>query len=207
MEKNKNKNKNIEKAKRYVNQLLSPMEDHYYHEYSHALEVMQRAMYLSQKEWLNDDEIEMMGLAAIFHDTGFIIQYDNNEPIWAKIAENYLKSILYPGDKIKRIEEIILATDPKYLTPKNIYEEIIKDADMDNLWREDFFDKSNKLKKEIETIKHIKINDPEWKHGLVELLTEHKFYTRTQKEERDRKKEVMKHKLEEMIHELENDVI
>ena len=41
--------------------------------------------------------------------------------------------MLYPEDRINRIEQIILATDPKYKQPKNIYEEIIKDADLDNL--------------------------------------------------------------------------
>jgi hypothetical protein len=41
--------------------------------------------------------------------------------------------MLYPEDKIKKINEIILATKPSYKNPKNIYEEIIKDADMDNL--------------------------------------------------------------------------
>jgi len=40
---------------------------------------------------------------------------------------------LYPNDKIELIEKIILATDPAYKDPKNQYEEIIKDADMDNL--------------------------------------------------------------------------
>jgi hypothetical protein len=40
---------------------------------------------------------------------------------------------LYPRDKIKLIEEIILATSLDYKTPKNIYEQIIKDADLDNL--------------------------------------------------------------------------
>jgi HD superfamily phosphodiesterase len=75
----------------------------------------------------------MIGLAGIFHDTGYIIQYNDNEVIGAKIAQNYLKSILYPNDKIKLIEKIILATDIDYTEPKNIYEKIIKDADLDNL--------------------------------------------------------------------------
>jgi hypothetical protein len=39
-------NKILEKAKRYVNKLLVPLEKHYYHSYNHAVEVMERAMYL-----------------------------------------------------------------------------------------------------------------------------------------------------------------
>jgi len=61
-----------------------------------------------------------------------VIQYDNNENIGAKIAQNFLKTILYPEDKIKIIEHLILATAPEK-EPKTLLEKIIKDADMDNL--------------------------------------------------------------------------
>ena len=176
-------------AKKYVNLLLSPLNKHYYHSYEHAIDVMQRAIYLSEQENLPVDEIEMMALAGLFHDTGFIVMYDKNEPIWAKIASNYLKSINYDKNKIKLIEQIILATDPDYTNPKNIYEKIIKDADMDNLWRDDFQKKSNDIKKELETVKKIKINDPEWHHSLVDLLISHKFNTDVQRKERDKKKQ------------------
>lgn len=176
-------------AKKYVNLLLSPLNNHYYHSYEHAIDVMQRAIYLSEQENLSVDEIEMMALAGLFHDTGFIVMYDKNEPIWAKIASNYLKSINYDKNKIKLIEQIILATDPDYTNPKNIYEKIIKDADMDNLWRDDFQKKSNDIKKELETVKKIKIKDPEWHHSLVDLLISHKFNTDVQRKERDKKKQ------------------
>ena len=176
-------------AKKYVNLLLSPLNKHYYHSYEHAIDVMQRAIYLSEQENLPVDEIEMMALAGLFHDTGFIVTYDKNEPIWAKIASNYLKSINYDKNKIKLIEQIILATDPDYTNPKNIYEKIIKDADMDNLWRDDFQKKSNDIKKELETVKKIKIKDPEWHHSLVDLLISHKFNTDVQRKERDKKKQ------------------
>ena len=178
-------------AKKYVNLLLSPLNKHYYHSYEHAIDVMQRAIYLSEQENLSVDEIEMMALAGLFHDTGFIVMYDKNEPIWAKIASNYLKSINYDKNKIKLIEQIILATDPDYTNPKNIYEKIIKDADMDNLWRDDFQKKSNDIKKELETVKKIKIKDPEWHHSLVDLLISHKFNTDVQRKERDKKEKAI----------------
>lgn len=192
----------ISDAKKYINILLTPLNNHYYHSYEHSIDVMQRSVYLAEKENLSIDEIEIMALAGLFHDTGFVVRYDKNEPIWALIAKNYLLSIKYPKEKIKQIEEIILATDPDYKTPKNIYEKIIKDADMDNLWRDDFEKKANDIKKELETIKKIKIKDPEWKHSLVELLIEHKFNTWVQKKERDFKKQ---ENLKIMIEKLKNE--
>tara|TARA_B110000879_G_C10783626_1_gene359938 strand:- start:132 stop:332 length:201 start_codon:yes stop_codon:yes gene_type:complete len=62
-------NKVIKRAKEYVNQLLVPLEQHYYHQYSHALEVMDRAVYLAQEEGLSDDDIEALALAGLFHDS------------------------------------------------------------------------------------------------------------------------------------------
>ena len=187
------------KAKRYVNKLLVPLEQHYYHSYHHAIDVMERARYLGEKEGLSNKEIEMLGLAGLFHDTGFIIQYDHNEPIGAKIARNYLKSIMYPEDRIQIIERLILATDPNYREPKDILEKVIKDADMDNLGRYDFFEKNHSIKKELELIKQIKINDPDWIHGSVELMKEHQFETMTQQMERNG---IKQENLEKMIDEL-----
>lgn len=200
-------NKNIQRAMEYVNQLLLPLENHYYHQYAHALDVMERTIYLAKKEWLSELDIEMLAIAALFHDTGFVIQYDKNEPIWAKIAQNYLKTMMYDRERITLIEEIILATDPDYKTPKNIYEKIIKDADLDNLWRDDFWDKTNDLSKEIESIKNIKLKDPKWKHWVISFLAEHKFYTATQIAERQNKKEENKKRLLKMVEELEKDEI
>ena len=198
------KNPIIIEAMKYVNKLLLPLEWLYYHQYNHSLEVMDRSVYLWKKENVSEEELEILALAWLFHDTGFVIQYDNNEYIWAKIARNYLTSILYPKDKIKIIERLILATAPDYKEPKDILEEIIKDADLDNLWREDFFEKSDKMKRELETIKKIKLKDPEWDHASLVLLNEHKYFTETEKKEREWKKIENRKILEEMLKELQD---
>ena len=194
-----NRTVNVKRAMEFVSQLLIPLENHYYHQYEHALETMERSIYLAKNEWLNDDEIEILAIATLFHDTWFTIQYDDNEYIWAKIARNYLKSMLYPEDKIKLIENIILSTNVKYENPKNIFEKIIKDADLDNLWRDDFLDKSSDLKRELEAIKNIKIKDPEWKHWSIHFLAKHKYFTKTQKKERNKMKDLNKLKIEKML--------
>lgn len=179
----------VDEAREYVNKLLTSVEDYYYHQYEHTIDVFERATYLAEKEGLSTEEIEIIQLAALFHDTGFIVQYDKNEPLWAKFASNFLKTMLYPEDKIKIIERIILATDPDYQEPKDIYEAIIKDADIDNLWRDDFFEKGKKVKDELETIKRIKIKNPSWHHAMLDVLYKNKFYTDTQKKERELQKQ------------------
>ena len=179
----------VTEAKKYVNTILISLEDMYYHQYSHTLDVLERAVYLGYKENLSKEDIELLELAALFHDTGFIVQYEHNEPIWAKFASNFLKTYLYPNDKIATFERIILATDPNYLEPKDIFEKIIKDADVDNLGRDDFFEQGSRVKSEVEVLRNIKIKDPEWHHAMLDVLYKNKFYTKTQIEERQQKKE------------------
>lgn len=180
-------NKVIRQAKKYVNLLMWPLEKHYYHHYEHALEVASRCLELWKNEWYDNDTLEILELAWLFHDTGFIIQYDNNEQIWASIARNFLRSILYPENKIKIIESLIIATIPSR-EPSNKLEWLIRDADTDNLWRDDFFEKWSRLKNEIETIKNIKILDPDWYHYSLNFLLEHKFVTPSEIKERQNKK-------------------
>lgn len=180
--------KMIQNVKKYVNMMMWPLENHYYHEYEHALEVAERAYELWKKEQVNDEDLEILVLAWLFHDIGFVIQYDENEYIGATIAKNYLRSIFYPLDKIMLVEQLIIATIPKK-EPSNLLESIIKDADTDNLGRDDFFEKGQRLKKEIESIKKIKILDPDWTHYSINFLKEHKYSTKTEIEERQEKKE------------------
>ena len=191
----------ISDIKNYVNYLLLPLDGLYYHHYEHALSVMERSIYLATVEGCSPEEIEMLAIAALFHDTGFVIQYDNNEIIGAKIAQNYLRTILYKEEKIKTIEHIILATAPDQ-EPQNLLEKIIKDADMDNLGRDDFFDIAEKLKKEREMIKNIKIKDPDWHHAALDVIQGHKFYTGTQIKERSEKLLKNTEKLKKQLGEL-----
>lgn len=184
--------------KKYVNMMMWPLENHYYHAYEHALEVANRAVELWKKEWVSEDELETLYIAWLFHDIWFVIQYDENETIWATIAKNYLKSIFYPAEKIKLVEELIIATIYTR-KPENLLESIIRDADTDNLWRDDFFEKWQRLKKEIEEIKNIKILDPDWNHFSINFLREHKYVTSSEIEERQNKKEENLKVLEEKV--------
>jgi len=188
----------INDIKNYVNYLLVPLDNLYYHHYEHSLSVMERAIYLGTMEWCSEEEIEMLAVAALFHDTGFVIQYEKNEVFGAKIAKNYLRTILYPSKKIEIIENIILATIPDR-KPDNLLEEIIKDADMDNLWRNDFFDINEKLRNEKETIENIKFKDPEWHHASLDIIEWHQFYTPTQIKERNKKLKKNTEKLKQEV--------
>ena len=188
------------KAKEYVSKLISPLKEKWYefHNLDHTLSVYKRASYLAIQEWLDEEMQEIVQLAALFHDTWFIKQYDNNEPIWAEITEKWLKEQNYPEDKIDIIKQTILAT--KLGSPTDtILEKIIKDSDMDNLWRDDFFPLERALRNELKNIKNMNFTDKERYDRISSYIQTFKFFTKTQQKERNYKfeenKKILKNKI------------
>jgi len=193
------------KAKKYVTNLLKDMEPKWYtyHNLDHTITVFNRASYLAEKEGLNEELQELVQLAALFHDTGFVKQYDKNEPIWAQIAEEWLRKEGYPEDKIDIVKQIILATDLT-LSPSTKLEQIIKDADMDNLWRDDAFALEVALRNELKHIKKLIFTDKERYRRINSYIQPFHFFTKTQQKERGQKLEENKKKLKQMIEDNNN---
>ncbi len=189
------------KAKEYVSKLISPLKEKWYefHNLDHTLSVYKRASYLAIQEWLDEEMQEIVQLAALFHDTWFVKQYDNNEPIWAEIAEKWLKEQNYPEDKIDIIKQTILATIPDDKEPESILQKIIKDADLDNLWNKSFTRCNLKLKQELESIKWLDISVNERLKNTYNFISWLKFHTQTQIKERQKtfeeNKKVLKNKI------------
>ena len=186
----------VQKAYNYVKSLLKKYkinEDnwYYFHNWKHIKSVFERASYLAKKEWLDEEMQEIIQLAALFHDVGFIKQYDNNEEIWAQIAEDWLKSQNFPEDKIEIVKRLILATVPTFV-PDLLPCKIIKDADLDNLGTPDAILFTKMLAKEL---KHVKWLDVSTKDLLSkDFILNYKPYTSTQLKER--KEQLAKNKLE-----------
>lgn len=178
--------------------LISDLENHKYHNFSHALEVAKRSYEIWTSEWLDDKTLEILYVTWLFHDIGFIEQYDKNEPIWAIFAKMYLQEIWYPSKYIDLIYNLILSTDPN-LEASNLLECIIKDADTDNLWRDDFFEKWENLKQELEYVKGIEIWELDWYKSSLGFQEGHRFYTKTNQTERQAQKIENIKKLKEII--------
>lgn len=179
----------VVQAKRYVTDLLKDLANkwYFYHNLEHSLDVFQRSAYLAEKEWLNEELQEILQLAALFHDTWFIEQYDKNEPIGAEIADKWLTKMNFPEDKIDIIKRVILATIPDWTKPNDILEAIIKDADIDNLWRDDFYDKFENIYKELQAIKNTTTSFEEYAKNSANFVNAQEFYSITQRAERDEK--------------------
>jgi len=163
-----------------------------YHDANHTLHptkgVVAAANRIAISENISEHDRELLITAAYFHDTGYIREYDKNEPIAARMAGRILKLIGYKPNEVKKIQKMILATDLA-VEPKTHVEKILCDADLDHFGREDFFKFDGKLR-EGRRIRGIDVSDDaKWYKGTLAVITNHQYYTESQKKLREKEKQ------------------
>ncbi|OIQ37732.1 MAG: phosphohydrolase [Bacteroidetes bacterium MedPE-SWsnd-G1] len=147
-----------------------------YHNFGHTLRVVNASLEIGQAENLTDNELEILLLAAWFHDSGFIIDFKNHEEKSKEIVKEYLGSLNFGDDKIKEVCSIIDATKMPQ-SPKSKLDQIICDADLFHLGSEDFNAKSNLLRAEMEQLCDRAFTEIEWAEKNTQFFNEHKFFT------------------------------
>lgn len=147
-----------------------------YHNYEHTFEVVKNANEIGIAENISEDNLEVLLLAAWFHDTGFIKGFENHEEKSKKIAKEYLKQKDFSEEKIEKINALIDATKLPQ-KPKNKLEEIICDADLYHLGSESFSEKSNLLRSEWEQLCNKYFTDVEFLTENERFLKSHKYFT------------------------------
>jgi len=163
-----------------------------YHDAAHTLHptkgVVATADRIGKSENISEHDRDLLIAAAYFHDTGYIREYEKNEPIAARMAGRILKLIGYKPGEIEIIQNMILATDLAR-EPKTHVERILCDADLDHLGREDFFQMDGKLR-EGRRIRGLDVSDDvKWYKGTLEVIKNHQYYTQSQKQLREKEKQ------------------
>ena len=163
-----------------------------YHDANHTLHpttgVVAAANGIAISEKISELDRELLITAAYFHDTGYIREYDKNEPIAARMVGRILKLIGYKPNEVVKVQEMILSTDLER-EPKAHVEKILCDADLDHLGREDFFKLDGKVR-EGRHARGIDVSDEaKWYKGTLEFIKKHQYYTESQKKLREKEKQ------------------
>jgi HD superfamily phosphodiesterase len=172
----------------------------YYHSIKHTKDVVKAVERIALLEGVTDEGLFLLKTAAILHDAGFIERYEHNEPIGARMATEILPKYGYTEQHIKTIVELIHVTEIPH-RPINKLQEIICDADLDYLGRADFEKIADRLRRELREMNKIN-SDRAWDNLQVKFLNQHRYFTKTAKETRQKKKE---ENLIEVLKRLERD--
>ena len=158
----------------------------YYHSVDHTInDVFLNSVRLAKSEKIDKYELQLLKIAALFHDVGFVERYKNNEVIAVKKCSCFLPAFGLNKSEIQKIQQVIMATKVTEIDgisiqiPRDdILQKIICDADLDNLGREDFFEKNMLLRKELQEHK-IKYSNKEWYQLELKFLQKHRYFTQS----------------------------
>ncbi len=168
----------IQEVEQFVERKLT--EDltpgHMYHNWPHTVSVRQACSNLASQSGLDAREMEILDLAALFHDIGFIQTYQGHEAVSREIAGSFLQARDYPVEKLEKVLSCIDATRPS-LEPANLLEEIIKDADLSNLGNPGYLASLDNLRQEWEQLCKETYSDQEWYRLNFKFLKDHRYYT------------------------------
>lgn len=169
----------------------------YYHNVKHTIDVMVQTEILAISEKVTREEMLMLKTAALFHDTGFLIGYDDHEFLSIKMARDILPQYKYTSEQIEVVCELIFATKLPP-APKNKMEMIMCDADLDYLGRNDFIPVSQNLFREMYERGKIRSIE-EWNRQQYAFINQHNYFTETARKLREiNKMEILK-ELKKMI--------
>ncbi|MFN5224643.1 MAG: phosphohydrolase [Bacteroidota bacterium] len=149
----------------------------HYHNVEHVRDVLSAALRIGQAEGVDTSGLELIGVAAVFHDSGFILDSKEHEATGVLFARDYLPGLGFSENELEVICGMIMATRVPQ-QPLNDWQMIICDADLDYLGRKDFFETGNKVFREMVELGQI-ATEREWNEMQVRFLTEHHYFTQT----------------------------
>jgi predicted metal-dependent HD superfamily phosphohydrolase len=152
-------------------------EHFHYHNADHAIDVFTAAKQIAAGERVSGCELQLLLTAAYYHDSGFLFGQANHEEGSCKNARQYLPQFDYTNEEIEQVCDIIMATKMPQ-SPHNHLGQIICDADLDYLGRNDFFILSKRLFSELVITDHLE-SELEWDRQQVKFLQSHHYFTQT----------------------------
>jgi uncharacterized protein len=179
----------FEKAKKFIlSKLRKELPKHLsYHSVEHIKDVYEASGRIAESEGITKEEVKLLLTAALFHDSGFLQGPKEHEKISCEIARQNLPGYGYSPEQIEKICGMIMATRIPQ-TPHNHLEQIICDADLDYLGRDDFFDIGNKLFEEL-MVYGIIADEQQWNYLQMKFLETHDYFTETSKRLRKARKD------------------
>ena len=189
----------LQEAETYVRDLLTERltADHRFHDLAHTLKVRDACRKLSQQLDLADEQLEILELAALFHDVGYTEVYSGHEVESRRIAEAFLRERAYPEGKLQEVLDCIDVTFPG-AHPKNLLQQIMKDADYVNLSSTNYLTSIEDLRHEWEVFLNKTYDNKSWYDLNNEFLKNHQFFTPAARELYEPQREANRKELKEV---------
>ncbi len=150
--------------------------EYVFHDFEHTLQVWAAVRKIGKAYGLSRPEMEVLELAAIFHDTGFDRGAENHEERSCRHAARWLRRRRYPEARLGQVLGCILATRMPQ-QPQTFLERVLCDADMCHLGLDVYPDRSNRVRQELLMTRGLLMDEREWVEFELRLLKDHTYFT------------------------------
>lgn len=146
-----------------------------YHDLIHTKLVLEKAIFLGKKEQISANELLLLKIAALYHDTGYMVSNENHEIESCRIAERDLPDFGFNSLEIGQICKMIMATKiPQQ--PQTALEEILADADLEYLGTDEYDFINQKLFLEAQHFR-LDLTEKDWLEIQVDFFSNHHYHT------------------------------
>lgn len=161
----------------------------FYHSLRHTQDdVVPAVETFASYQGVTGDDLMLLQTAAWFHDLGFVKQRAGHEAEGARIAAEVLPDLDYSPKQVGRIQGIIMATVVPQ-QPHDLLEQIMADADLDVLGREDFLACNGNLRRELAFFGE-EFSDAAWYTGQLNFVSSHAYFTPAAQKIRNERKSI-----------------
>lgn len=193
----------VEEAKKHVYHLLDAKLNPgiVYHTKEHTTNVLENAEKIGTETGLNGEEMNLLRIAALFHDTGYIEGNKEHEVKSAALARKFLEERNVHEEIIQNVEKAVLSTKIPQKPEDNIAA-VLCDADLSHLASKNYFDLVEKMRKEKSYFEQKTLDEYQFLFQSLEFFMAHNFKTeyglnvlQPQKEENEKelRKKLAKH--------------
>lgn len=168
-----------------------------YHGVHHTEEVIEVCEIRSIEEQLNEDDRCLLLVAALFHDSGFLIESKGHELHSCDLARKQLPEFGYSKEEIEYVCQLIMTTKVPQ-SPFDHLSKILCDADLYYLGTNRYAVVSQKLRDELE-IANGSMSEKDWLNLQLGFLKSHTFHTQWAKENLESNKQARIQELTEQL--------
>jgi predicted metal-dependent HD superfamily phosphohydrolase len=151
-------------------------EGYVYHNLAHTEQVVHFSATIGRDNDLTEPQLNLLQVAAWFHDLGYLHTYVGHEEASQKMARQFLAHRGVGEDMISRVEQLIAATNIES-EPQNLLEQILKDADLNNLGSKEALNNSQKIRLEWKSFCDRNFTDEEWDEFNYQFFAGHDYFT------------------------------
>ncbi|RMG87501.1 MAG: HD domain-containing protein [Bacteroidetes bacterium] len=150
--------------------------EYVFHDWHHTLNVVEAVHEIGQQLNLPQDDLEVLEIAAWFHDSGYDQGPEGHEERGCSYAESFLSHHNYPHHKIAKVKRLIMATKTPH-SPKDLLEEVICDADLSHLGKKSYWDRCGRIRQELLMTRSIIMSEQEWVDFELDFMRKHQYFT------------------------------